>query len=111
VLNAFGPDPSAGIYLYDFETLQVRKVSELAQMGVGARWLRDNRRLLVAYRGTLHLINTVAATSHEIFSVLPHAVAGYSISRDGRLIVYGLRSKKADIWLASAEKRPTERQP
>jgi hypothetical protein len=26
--------------------------------------------------------------------------AGYSLSHDNRLIVYGLRSDKADIWLA-----------
>jgi hypothetical protein len=35
--------------------------------------------------------------------VLPDAINGYSISRDDRLIVYGLRSRKADIWMASLE--------
>ena len=35
---------------------------------------------------------------------------GYLLSRDNRLIVYGLRSDNADIWLARAEDRPTGRQ-
>jgi Tol biopolymer transport system component len=110
-LNAFGSDPSAGIYIYDFETRQIQRVSELAPFGGGrARWLSDNRRLLVADRGRLHLINTVTAKSHEILSVSPNAIIGHSISRDDQLIVFGLRSSKADIWLASAEDRPTGRQ-
>ena len=109
-LTAFGPDPSAGTYVYDFETRQVQKVSELAQSRSGARWLSDNRRLLVGYQGRLYLINPVAGKIHEVLSVLPDAIVGYSLSRDDRLIVYSLRSNKADIWLASAEDRPTERQ-
>ena len=108
-LNAIGPDASAGIYIYDFETRQVQKVSRLGEIQSVARWLSDNRRLLVAYRGRLHLINTVAAKSHEVLSVWPDAIGGHSVSRDDRLIVYGLRSRRSDIWLASAEERPTGR--
>lgn len=110
-LIGFGPHPSAGTYLYDFDTRQLQKASELAQMGSKARWLSDNRRLLVGSRGMLHLVNTLTAKSHEILSVWPDAILGSSISRDDRLIVYGLRNNKADIWLASAENRPTDRQP
>jgi serine/threonine protein kinase len=110
-LTAFGPDPSAGTYVYDFETRQVRKVSELAQQGYGARWLSDSRRLLVGQQGKLQLIDTVARKSREVLSVLPDSIVGYSLSRDDRLIVYGQRSNRADIWLASAQGRVTERQP
>ncbi len=109
-LTAFGPYPSAGTYIYNFETRQVQKVSALAQSRSVARWLSDSRRLLVGYDGSLYLINPADETSHEVLSVLPDAINGYSLSRDDRLIVYGLRSNKADIWLGSAEDRPTERQ-
>jgi hypothetical protein len=110
-LNAFGPDPSAGTYVYEFETRQMQKVSQLAPSGgLAARWLSDNRRLLVANLSRLHLINTVTATSHEILSVWPDAIIGCSLSRDDQPIVFGLRSNKADIWLADLENGTTERQ-
>jgi len=76
----------------------------------GVRWLGDNRRLLVGHSGRLHLIDPVAGTTREVLSVWPDAIVGFSLSRDDRLIVYGLRSNRADIWLASAEDRPTDRQ-
>jgi Tol biopolymer transport system component len=109
-LTAFGPDPSAGIYIYGFESHQVRKVSQLGEPESVARWLNDNRRLLASYEGRLYLIDSVAVTIREVMSVWPDAIVGYSLSRDDRLIVYGLRSRRADIWLASAESLPTERQ-
>jgi Tol biopolymer transport system component len=109
-LTATGPDPSAGTYIYDFETRRVQKVSsERWPLGAGAFWLSDNRRLLVGSEGRLYLINPAAGKSHEVLSVLPDAITGYSLSRDDRLIVYALRSNKADIWLASADDRPTGR--
>jgi hypothetical protein len=110
VLIAFGPDPSAGVYIYDFDTRQVQKVSQLGEFQSVARWLSDNRRLLVNDKGRLYLINPMTAKIHEVLSVWPDAIAGYSLSRDDRLIVYGLRSRRADIWLASAEDRPKGRQ-
>ena len=109
-LTAVGPDPSAGTYIYNFATRQVQKVSQLGELQSGLRWLSDSRRLLVGDQGRLHLINPMAGTTHEVLSVLPDAIVGFSLSRDDRLIVYGLRSNRADIWLASAEDRPTERQ-
>ena len=102
-LTAFGPHPSAGTYIYNFETRQAQKVSALAQSRSVARWLSDSRRLLVGYQDRLYLINLAAGKSHEILSVLPDAIFGYSLSRDDRLIVYTLISNRADIWLASAE--------
>ena len=109
-LTAFGPDPSAGTYIYDFETHQVQKVSHLGEPQARAHWLSDNRRLLISYQGSLYLIDPLAVKIREVMSVWPDAIAGHSLSRDDRLIVYGLRSRRADIWLASAENRPTERQ-
>jgi dipeptidyl aminopeptidase/acylaminoacyl peptidase len=106
-LTASGPDPAAGTYIYDFETRRVQKVSDLAQDFVRAHWLSDNRRLLVGSQGRLYLINPPAGKSREVLSVLPDAIIGYSLSRDDRLIVYALRNNKADIWLASADDRPT----
>jgi len=110
-LTVFGSGTSTGTYLYDFATRQVDKVAEFAQLGSTPRWLSDSRRLLVGQQGKLYLINPLAAKTHEVLSVFPDAIVGYSISRDDRLIVYGLRSNKADIWLASADERPTKRQP
>jgi Tol biopolymer transport system component len=110
-IAAFGLDPSAGTYVYDFETRQVQKVSKQAALGSYPRWLSDSRRLLVGDGGRLNLIDPPAATSHEVLSVSPDAMAGYSLSRDNRLIVYGIRSNRADIWLASAEDRAIARQP
>jgi dipeptidyl aminopeptidase/acylaminoacyl peptidase len=111
-LTAWGPDPFAGTYIYDFETRQVQKVVSglAAPSSTGARWLSDNRRLLVGYQGRLYLIDSVSAKIHEVLSVLPDDILGYSLSRDDRLIVYGLRSNKADIWLATPENRTPERQ-
>ena len=102
-LTAFGPDPSAGTYSYDVGTRQVQKVSPLGQSGATARWLSDNRRLLVGHQGGLHLVDPAAGKTHEVLSVAPDAIVGYSLSRDDRLIVYGLRTNKADIWVASSE--------
>jgi Tol biopolymer transport system component/serine/threonine protein kinase len=107
-LTAVGADAS-GVYQYDFDTQQVQKVSELAEIESAARWLSDSRRLLVGYRGGLYLINPGAGKTQKILSILPDVINGYSISRDDRLIVYGVRSRKADIWLASLEDRPAER--
>jgi Tol biopolymer transport system component len=109
-LTAFGPDPFAGTYIYDFESRQVGKVSGLAEANLGARWLSDNRRLLVGYQGRLYLIDSVSGKIHDVLSVLPDDILGYSLSRDDRLIVYGLRSNKADIWLATPENRTPKRQ-
>jgi Tol biopolymer transport system component/predicted Ser/Thr protein kinase len=109
-LTASGPGPSAGTYIYDLDIRQVQKVSDLAQPLLGARWLSDNRRLLVGDQGRLLLIDPVEAKSHVVLSVVPDDLVGYSLSRDDRLIVYSLRSNKADIWLASAEDHPTGRQ-
>jgi hypothetical protein len=83
-LAAFGPDSSAGIYIYDFATGQVRKVSQLGELQSLVRWLSDNRRLLVSSKGRLHLINPVAGTTHEVLSVWPDAIVGFSLSRDDR---------------------------
>jgi Tol biopolymer transport system component len=108
-LAAVGVDAS-GVYLYDFDTQQVQRVSQLAEGDSAPRWLSDSRRLLVGHQGRLHLINSKSGKAHEVLSVWPDALRGYSISRDDRLIVYGLRSNRADIWLASLEDRTAERQ-
>jgi hypothetical protein len=50
----------------------------------------------------------MAGTTHEVLSVSPDDIVGFSLSRDDRLIVYGLRSNRADIWLASTEDRLTD---
>ena len=55
-------------------------------------------------------MNPASGKVHEVLSVLPDAINGYSLTRDDRLIVYGVRSSKADIWLASADDRPATRQ-
>ena len=92
-----------GTYIYDFKTRQVQKVSQR----VNARWLSDSRRLLVGGGSrSLDLISSVTGKGHEVLS-LPAPLNGYSVSRDNRLIVYGQRNGQADIWLASAENRPT----
>jgi hypothetical protein len=52
----------------------------------------------------------VSGKIHDVLSVLPDDILGYSLSRDDRLIVYGLRSNKADIWLATPENRTPKRQ-
>ena len=108
-LAAVGGDVS-GVYLYDFDTQRSQQVSELAEVESAARWLSDSRRLLVGYQGGLYLINPGAGKPHKIVSVFPDAINGYALSRDDRLIVYGVRNRKADVWLASLEDRPAERQ-
>ena len=108
-LAAVGAD-ATGAYLYDFDTQRGQQVSALAEADSAARWLSDSRRLLVGYQGGLYLINPGAGKPHKIVSVFPDAISGYSLSRDDRLIVYGVRNRKADIWLASLEDRSAERQ-
>ena len=108
-LTAFGAHPSAGTYIYDFETRQARKVPALGPSRSVARWLSDSRRLLAGYEGRLYLVNPADGTSREVLAVLPDVISTYPLSRDDRLIVYSVRSNRADIWLASAEHRPAER--
>jgi Tol biopolymer transport system component len=99
-------------YIYDFETKQVRLVGNLGELR-HARWLSDNRRLLVVGQRKLQILDSVTGNFHELFSLPPDDATffnGISLSRDHRRIVYALHDSRSDIWLATAEDHPAGRQ-
>jgi Tol biopolymer transport system component/serine/threonine protein kinase len=89
-----------GLAVYDFAA---GSFDLLAVRGGRPQWLFDDRRLLFPRDNKLLLIDTATRREQEIFSAAPHALHGYGLSKDGRLLYYGLARTEADIWLLSLE--------
>ena len=98
VFSSSGTDPGLG--LYDFAAGSFRR---LTKDTARPKWLFDNRRLIVPRRDKLVLVDTTTLRVQEIFSAAPHTLYGCGLSRDGRLLYYGLARTEADIWLLSLE--------
>ncbi len=96
--SSLGDDP--GIAVYDLAAGAYEQLTDYAGRTV---WLFDNRRLLFPRGDKLFLIDTTTRRVQEIFSAAPHALHGYGLSKDGRLLYYGLARTEADIWLLSLE--------
>jgi dipeptidyl aminopeptidase/acylaminoacyl peptidase len=91
----------SGVIIYSLES---RKFERLTDFGVGPVWLKDNRRLLFFRQDKLYLVDSQSKKAHEVLSVAPHNLsAKLVLSRDNRMIYFGLSQTEADIWLMSLE--------
>jgi Tol biopolymer transport system component len=90
----------SGIGVYSFTT---GRVEPLVEFGGFPLWLRDSRRLLFVAGGRLLLLDTNTKQPRELFSVAPHRIEGFTLSRDDRQIYFSRASNEADIWLMSVE--------
>ena len=85
-------------------SLQTGRYQRLTKFGAFARWLSDGRRLIFADEQKMYLVDAQSRRIREIFSVIPHELgAGFALSPDGRLIVFGLQLAEADIWLMNIQ--------
>lgn len=91
----------SGIIVYDFES---RRFDRLSQSGKNPRWLPEGRRLLFHNQGRIHTLDTSSRRQREVLSAAPHWISDFfSLSRDGRLLCFGVTLTEADIWLMSLE--------
>jgi eukaryotic-like serine/threonine-protein kinase len=89
-----------GIGVYSFES---GKLERLTGFGVRPVWLGDSRRLLFDSQGKIYLTGA-EGKPREILSVAPLSTDGpTTLSRDDRLMLFGVVSTESDIWLATLE--------
>jgi Tol biopolymer transport system component len=94
----------AGVFIYNFES---RHLEQLTDVGDGAEWFSDNRRLLVGSGSKLYVLNSVTRHIREIPGVLCGRFCGrVSLSSDDRTIVYVQNTIEAEIWLAARDRGP-----
>lgn len=93
---------SPGIVIYNFEKRDFERVAEFGSYPV---WLEDSRRLVFSHQEKLYVVNVESRTVRELSLSLPPSsrLDGYGLSRDNRLLYYGLASKESDIWLLNIE--------
>jgi serine/threonine protein kinase len=87
-----------GMYLYSSESGKHKKISD-ASLGETS-WLSDNRRILFANKGKLHLVDSETGRTQQILS--PPARSFYSfptLSNDDRTIFFMDRIVGSDIWM------------
>ncbi|CAN5578775.1 hypothetical protein BH20ACI3_BH20ACI3_39560 [soil metagenome] len=96
-----GPDgQNVGIVIY---SLASQRYEQLTDFGFVPSWLSDSRRLLFQHQGKIYLVDSQSKRVHEVLSVAPHETRGVTLSRDDRLIYFGLATIEADVWLMSLE--------
>lgn len=91
---------SSGIFVYDFNSRQLQKVTDF---GISPLWLEDCRRLLFAGREKLYLTDVATKRLREVLSVPSYSIPGLALSRDNRLIVFLMPVTEADVWLVSLQ--------
>lgn len=88
--------PNPGLTIYSLESQHYDKLTE---SGSFCRWLSDSRRLLFIDGSKLSLVDSHTMRVHEVLSVAPQFYGGLALSKDERLIYFGLLQLEADIWL------------
>ncbi len=84
--------------------MEAQKYERLTEVGASPRWLSDSRRLLFYDEGKIHLVDSQSRRTREILSAAPNEIQQwYALSRDDRLIVFGLVVVESDIWMATWE--------
>jgi Tol biopolymer transport system component len=91
-----GAGTSAGIAIYNLEAQQYRR---LTNSGRTPRWLSSSRELLFRDSGKILLQEIESGRVHEVLSISPDDISGFSISRDNRWIYFSRESAEADIWM------------
>jgi Tol biopolymer transport system component/predicted Ser/Thr protein kinase len=98
ILTPGGP---SGVVVYRFETRQYQRLTEFGQ---SPRWLSDSRRLLFQHEGEIYRVDAHTKEIRRVFSAAPLEVDDFfGLSRDNRLIVFGLVDAQADVWLIEAK--------
>ena len=78
------------------------RISQVADVGRGAMWLKDSASLLFFWEDKLFLAHPAdPRPPRQLLSVAPDEIAVVTISRDNRTVVFGRRVTEADIWLAT----------
>jgi Tol biopolymer transport system component len=86
---------ATAIWVYSFDTKAYTRIVD----GTTPTWLSDNRRLIYARAGALHLVDTVTKQSREILSFRDEALGDPRLTRDDRHLYFVHASTGADIWL------------
>jgi hypothetical protein len=87
--------------LYSFQTHEFEKLTEF---GTAPLWLHDNHRMLFEDQGTIYLVDSrTKGRPHEVFSVAPNTMSGFTLSPDDRSIYFSMDSTESDIWLRAAD--------
>jgi dipeptidyl aminopeptidase/acylaminoacyl peptidase len=73
----------------------------IAPRGTRPTWLGDGRGVLYIDAGGLWLADTSTGRATEILSVAPNQLQSIGISRDNRLLYFGVMTSEADVWVAS----------
>jgi Tol biopolymer transport system component len=92
--------PQSGIAIYSIATQTYTKLTDFGQ---GPSWLSDNRRLLFYRDDKIYLVDSQSKRVREVFSVAPRRFRGFAVSRDNRLIYFGIETIEADIWMMTLE--------
>jgi Tol biopolymer transport system component/DNA-binding winged helix-turn-helix (wHTH) protein len=88
-----------GITVYSIVSQQFEKFDTF---GITPHWLGDSRRLIFGDgEGNLYLLDTLSKKVHQIYSLAPQLIDGFSISKDSRSIYFNYFTEEADIWLLS----------
>jgi WD40 repeat protein len=93
----------SGIAVYSLET---KRFEIITDFGWGPVWLSDSRRLLFWYEDKIYCVDRDSKKIREISSVRPYSIAGYPslrVSKDNRMLYYGLGMNEADIWLMTLQ--------
>ncbi|HEX7317123.1 MAG TPA: LpqB family beta-propeller domain-containing protein [Pyrinomonadaceae bacterium] len=98
--GTFAGTNGPGFGYYSFETRRFEKVTDFYALPY---WLPDSRRIVFAYDGKAHVIDTVTKKMREIFALPLEKIRSVGVSRDGLLLYYTLLSTESDVWLLNLE--------
>jgi len=87
-------DTGNGVWLFD---LRARTWERVGAGGL-PRWLADGRRLLVANRGRMSVIDTITKSEHDIYEEPGRYIASLAVSPDGRWLYFTSADTQSDIW-------------
>jgi Tol biopolymer transport system component len=97
-----GEGGAEGIAVYGFDS---RRLERVCESGKNPRWLPGGQRLLFHDHAKLRLLDLRSGKHVEVLSASPHRVGDFfALSRDSRLLCFGLTVTEADIWLMSRDR-------
>ena len=89
-----------GIVTYALDSRQFQKLTDSGDFPI---WLQDSRRLLFEHEGKIYLVDSRARKILKVLALPPHTIGAFGLSRDDRLLCFGLFTFEADVWLATLE--------
>jgi serine/threonine protein kinase/WD40 repeat protein len=85
-----------GIVVY---SLAERTYRPITSAGTRPIWLPGGKEILFGQSGKLRIVDAESGAIREVAS--PASVASFSLSADGRTIVFSERNVEADVWMAT----------